>query len=115
MKGTEIFKNVCTMLGCYDYIENTDNGKRAAFVNMINQICADLKIKEITGLSEEIPLEEKQKEALIYGCAMLLSVTLRDAGCAEIYTRLYNSKRAKALCSSDTRADTLPKPFLGGM
>ena len=115
MKGTEIFKNVCTMLGYYNYIQNTNNHNSPSFINMINQICADLKIKEITGLSEEIPLEGKQKEALIYGCAMLLSVTLRDAGCAEIYTRLYNSKRAKALCSSDTRADTLPKPFLGGM
>ncbi len=115
MTGSELFKKVCTMLGCYDFAENNDNGKGAAFLNIVNQISADLGIKEIDSLSQSLNIKECQKEAVIYGCAMLFSVTLRDSGCAKMYTQLYNSKRAKALSQSDFRKDILPKPVLGGM
>ncbi len=115
MTGFELYKKVCTLLGCYDLTENQDNGKSTAFLNMLNQICNDLNLKEIGSLTDAVLYKENQKEALIYGCAMLFSVTLRDSGCAKIYTQLYNSKRAKALSQKDTRKDTLPAPSVGGM
>ncbi len=115
MTGYDIYNRVCALLGCHDLVESKENGKCAVFLNMLNQICQDLGISEIDSLSQKILLHENQKEAFIYGCAMLFSVTLRDSGCAKIYTELYNSKRAKALCKTDTRKDTLPSPTLGGM
>lgn len=115
MTGYDIFDRVCALLGCHDLIENKENGKCAVFLNMLNQICADLGISESESLSQKIIIKETQTEALIYGSAMLFAVTLRDSGCAKIYTELYNSKRAKALCKTDTRQDILPSPSLGGM
>ncbi len=115
MTGYDIYNRVCALLGCHDLVENKENGKCAVFLNMLNQICADLGIREVVSLSQKIIMEERQKEAVIYGSAMLFSVTLRDSACAKMYTELYNSKRAKALCKTDTRKDTLPSPTLGGM
>ena len=115
MTGYDIYDRVCGLLGCHDLIEHKENGKCAVFLNMLNQICADLGVRSLENLSQKIIMKETQTEALIYGSAMLFSVTLRDAGCAKIYTELYNSKRAKALSKTDTRQDILPSPSIGGM
>lgn len=115
MTGYDIYDRVCGLLGCHDLIGHKENGKCAVFLNMLNQICADLGVRNLENLSQKIIMKETQTEALIYGSAMLFSVTLRDAGCAKIYTELYNSKRAKALSKTDTRQDILPSPSIGGM
>ncbi len=114
MTGFDLFRRVCSLLGCQEFAENGENEKTTAFCGMINQIAQDLGLEEIKSLTDEIPLKDKQREALVYGCAMLFSVSLGDNACARMYSQLYNSKRSKALSTTDKRYDVLPSTLKGG-
>ncbi|MBQ6848129.1 MAG: hypothetical protein IJO62_04375 [Clostridia bacterium] len=113
MTGYDIYKRVCSLLGYKDF--GNENDKGAVFHEMLNQIASDLKLDETKSLSDEIPLTTPQKEAVIYGSAMLLAVSIGDSNCAKLYSELYNCKRSSALSSSDLRVDVLPTPQSGGI
>ncbi len=115
MTGYDIFKRVCALLGCYDFLENTDNARSTSFCGIVNQIALDLKLGPIENLSQEIGCNSKFYDALIYGCAMLFSASLRDNGCVKMYSQLYSFKRSKALSTGDTIYDVLPSVFEGGI
>ena len=114
MTGYDIYKKVCLLLG-YDGDENTHtNTKAESMTEIINRIATDLQAEEIENLSCSVTLGKSKEDALIYGCAMLLAVTLNDAGHARLFSELYNAKRGAALKQSGTRFDVLPVPPNGG-
>ncbi len=115
MTGYDIYARVCFLLGYYDFLQDNDNAKKQAFCGIINQICEDLKIKGIESLSQEIKLESEYSEALAYGCAMLFSVSIKDDGCAKMYSALYSGKRSSVLSRTDKRYDVLPVCDSGGV
>ncbi len=114
MTGYELRKRVCSLLGYLETESNNTLLKNENFTNIANQISSDLRLKEIENLSEILSLSPMEFEVLTYGCAMLLATALRDIGSAEVYSGLYNSKRALCLNETDKIKDVLPSPFLGG-
>ncbi len=114
MTGYDVYKRACAILGFSDIEEGNTSVTNEAVTHMINQICADLKIEEFSNLSQNASLNQKEAEALTYGCAMLLNIAIKDNGCASVYTGVYNAKRAAVLNSVDKRHDVLPNPYTGG-
>lgn len=115
MTGYNIYKRVCSLLG-YNEDENTHNvAKAQAMTEIINRIMTDLKENEIENLSSVFNIEKEKEDALIYGCAMLLAVTMNDAAHAKVFSVIYNAKRSTSLAGTDIRVDVLPKPINGGI
>lgn len=115
MKGNEAYKRVLNLLG---YLNNDDSitsdislYKRA--LHAFNQILVDLKQQEINGLECEIDIPKASCEALIYGVAMLLSLTSGDSERNRIFTEIYNAKRSAALSNIDAVSDVMPTTFGG--
>jgi len=110
MTGNDIYRRVLGLLGYLNtniINANTDNFLKRA-PDIINQICLDLKIPQIKLLSDNIVADEKKLDALCYGTAMLMSLVEGDGAKNEIFTKLYNAKRASALSASEKIADKLP-------
>lgn len=115
MQGYDIYKRICVLLGY-----NTENGelsdtRAGRMTDIINQISQDLRIEPIESLSQQMTVEPKKAEALVYGCAMMLAVSEGDASKASVYSQLYNAKRMSALCQKDIVEDTLPTNTDGGI
>ncbi len=115
MKGSDLYKRVLNLLG---YLNNDDSiasdmalYKRA--IHAFNQILLDLNEKEITDLNCEIDIPQKNREALIYGVAMILSLTSGDSERNRLFADIYNAKRSAALSSTDKVSDVLPITFGG--
>ena len=81
--------------------------------DIINQICLDLKIPQIKALDDEMNISPKQEDALCYGVAMLLAVSESEAEKNQLFTQIYNAKRAAVLSSKGTIEDTLPSVSYG--
>ena len=114
MTGYDIFKRVCALLGYEGFFDNADESKSVSFLHIINQILSDLKLPEVGALSSVVDLSQKQKESVVYGCAMLLARNLNDMTLANTFTQLNNGKRNGVLCESNTRQDVIPTPSGGG-
>ena len=114
MTGYDIFKRVCGLLGYEGFFENADESKSVSFLYILNQIISDLKLPEVGALSSVVDLSQKQKESVVYGCAMLLAGNLNDMALANTFTQLYNGKRNGILCENTTRQDVIPTPSGGG-
>lgn len=109
MKGYDIYKKVLARSG----FENGDeivlhNAQFANVLEMINQIAADLKVGEITELSEEVSYSNEITEAICCGVAMLLSLNEGDFEKNQIFAGIYNAKRAAVLGKITHVEDTLP-------
>ncbi len=115
MTGYDIYKKSCAVLGYYDIAEGRSPIRGEAFTDMLNQILADLKADAVEDLGQEMTLTTKLQEACVYGCAMLLSVALKDSNCASLYSQLYNLKRSVVLSGTDKRYDVLPATLDGGV
>ena len=76
--------------------------------DIINQICLDLKMPQIKGLSDEMNISSLQADALCYGTAMLLAVSESESEKNQLFTQIYNAKRAAVLSSKETVKDTFP-------
>ena len=110
MTGFDVYNRCMALLG-YTYQEDeiiTGKTLKARFPEILNQILLDLKIDTIDGLSTRIPLTSEQKDALINGCAMLLSLSEGDVDKNRIYTSIYNGKRAAALSEKCSVEDVMP-------
>ena len=111
MTGNDVLNRVLNLLGYLNsYSTKTDNEnllKRAP--SIINQICFDLKIPNITRLSDKINASEKAIDALCYGAAMIMALVEGDGVKNKMFTDIYNAKRAAALSSKDVVVDKLPK------
>lgn len=99
MKGSEIYKKAMLLLGYNDIIDNSSLQTRfeEQGAELISQIADDLQISGIESLSSDLEINTAQREALIYGTAMLLSLTEGDTSKNRIFAELYNAKRAAAL------------------
>lgn len=115
MTGYNIYKKICALLGYSVGSDSHSDRRTERMTSIINQIAQDLKIDAISSLSEKIETTPQKKEALIYGCAMMLAVTESDSSHANLFGELYNAKRGAALSCTDTRQDTLPAPSEGGI
>ncbi len=110
MTGNDIYRRVLGLLGYLNtnvVNANTDNFLKRA-PDIINQICMDLKIPQISLLSDKIKANEKTLDALCYGTAMLMSLVDGDGAKNRIFTQIYNAKRTAALSSSEKIEDKLP-------
>lgn len=109
MTGNELYKRVLGLLGYLntDTLSGTENLFKRA-LDIINQMCLDLKITQIDMLSDEIKADNKKIDALCYGTAMLMALVEGDGAKNEIFAKIYNAKRALALSNVDKVEDKLP-------
>ncbi len=104
MSGYDIYKKALARLG----LQKSDQKFYEVGFEFLNQISADLKLGEIKSLSEDLILDDDLRETVITGLLMLLSLYIGDTIQNNLYTDLYNAKRAKVLSSNDTVMDVLP-------
>lgn len=116
MKGFDIYKKAMLLLGYNDIISNPplQAGFEEQGADLIAQIAADLRISGEISLSSDLNIGTEQAEALIYGTAMLLSLTEGDAAKNRIFTELYNAKRAAALKKIEKIKDAMPHTEVDG-
>ena len=110
MTGFDVYNRCMALLG-YTYQEGeyvVGKTLKARFPEIFNQILLDLKIEPTEDLSTDIPLNSKQKDALINGCAMLISLSEGDSDKNRLFTTLYNGKRASALSEKSFVEDAIP-------
>ncbi len=115
MTGNDILSRVLNLLGYLNSgtvrSDNDNLLKRAP--DIINQICSDLKIKEIVRLSDNIESDKKGLDALCYGTAMIMALVEGDSDKNRMFSDIYNAKRATALSSKEFIEDKLPKISYG--
>lgn len=111
MTVNEIFDRAVILLG----YSNKDGGYdgleilKSRVLCCVNQILADLTTKgELTNLSDTISIEGVGIEAVIYGVAMLLALSICDNEKNVLFAGLYNVKRATYKSSVHQKKDTLP-------
>ena len=115
MTGYDVLKKVCFLLG-YSFEEQVQSLRFTEKIEeFINHISLDLKIETVSSLTEKIETTSQKREALIYGCAMMLAVSESDGKMATLFADIYNSKRATVLSATDTRSDVLPISNTGWM
>lgn len=114
MTGYELLKGAFLRLGINNDTELLD-GTSKRDLEFINQILIDLKLSPITELSEEVKCSAAEAEAVCCGIAMLLSFTLGEEDKNQIYTAIYNAKRATVLCKTEKIEDVLPKAESGAL
>lgn len=114
MNGYELYNKVIARLGFKRFETGAkDSGLLSRTLELINQICLDLNLKESKNLNENMQLTESEKEALICGVAMLFSLSEGDSEKNKIYTDLYNARRAALLSKTSQIEDVLPKNYDG--
>lgn len=110
MTGYDIFNRAVMLLG-YTYPDGGITANNALLnraCDVIDQICSDLGVQRIDALECELNIDEKTADALLYGTAMLLSLTEGDAVKNQLFAQLYNAKRSAALASLHRIYDVLP-------
>ena len=110
MNGYDIYDRAMIRLGFKATGKNEimDAGIMSRAEEFINQIAADLKLRPIENLSDNIDCSAELSEALCCGVAMLISLSEADANKNVIFTALYNAKRAAVLSGKTFIEDTLP-------
>lgn len=117
MTGFDVFKRCMVLLGYSPESNEVVDNKTLInrMPDIINQIALDLKIPQIFSLSEKININEAKIDALCCGCAMLLALTEGDSGKNQIFTAIYNAKRASVLSQKVKKEDVLPSVRSGGI
>lgn len=112
MTGYDIYESAMMLLGYVsaDGSLSEDEGIKQRAVFAINAIAADMGLKiNIKNLTEGICADNGYFEAFIYGVGMLLSLGEEDREKNEIFTRIYNAKRATVKSGSSKIRDLLPQ------
>lgn len=109
MTGFDIYNRCLALMG-YNISESSVSNQILIdkFPHILNQVASDLKIHNIKCLSENIETSPAKAEALYYGAAMLLSLTEGETDKNQVFTEIYNSKRAAALSQKECIEDVLP-------
>lgn len=110
MTGLDIYKRCIALMG-YTSTESdavSDHTIIERFPEIINQVAADLKIEPIKSLTEIISATDAKTDALCYGAAMFLALSEGDGDKNQLFSSIYNAKRATALSSTDSISDVLP-------
>jgi hypothetical protein len=110
MTGHDLYKRTLSLLGYMNTDTVTPEGDNLLkrLPDILEQICLDLKIPKIKRLSDNIEANDIGCEALCYGVAMMLALVEGDGAKNEIFTKIYNSKRAAALSKIEKIQDKLP-------
>ena len=109
MNGYDIYKKAVARLGYENGDEITlKNTQFSHIFEIINQITADLKLDKLSELSQEIDYSADIIEAICCGAAMLISLSEGDIAKNQIFTNIYNAKRAAILGGISHIKDTLP-------
>ncbi len=115
MTGNDVYIRVLNLLGYYgnESIKTNKDHFLKRFPDLMNQICLDLEIPVINKLSDRVESEGTKLDALCYGTAMLLALVEGDGAKNELFTKIYNSKRAAALATIEKVIDRLPNVSYG--
>jgi hypothetical protein len=115
MTGIDVIKRSLLLLGYVSTDTITANSDRLLRIGLdiINQLCFDLKMPTIDRLEDELLGDETRYDALCYGTAMLVALTEGDGAKNEIFTKIYNAKRALVLSSIEKVEDKLPSISYG--
>lgn len=115
MTGHKIYTRVLNLLGYinHDNSITPDAELQGRALHALNQILIDLKQEEVADMDCEINLSQSSIEALIYGVAMILSLSGCDAEINRVFTQIYNSKRSTALSEICVVTDVLPTVIEG--
>lgn len=115
MTGNELYKRVLILLGYYgnETIKTDTDYLLKRVPDIMNQICLDLKIPPLQKLSDNINANAAKTDALCYGTAMLLTLVEGDGEKNELFTKMYNAKRATALSEKEMVEDKLPNVSYG--
>lgn len=116
MNGYELYKKALTRLG-YNSSDNEtvfSDSRMIRAKELINQILCDLKQPLIDELSANIKVSVEIAETLCCGLAMLLSLCEGDGTKNQLFTDIYNAKRASVLAEISFIEDTLPRAESGG-
>lgn len=110
MTGYDIYKKCLARLGnsCSLNEGLDDSGMINTALEAINQIALDLKLQEINSLSDQLNLDKKQIDALCSGVTMIIALSNGDTEKNNIYTTIYNAKRAMILADVSHIEDKLP-------
>jgi len=109
MNGYDIYKKAIARLGIDSGDEITlDNTGFLHILECTNQILHDLKLNPVKELSEEIMHDASALEAICCGVTMLLALSEGETEKNQIFTAIYNAKRAALLGKTSHIEDTLP-------
>ena len=109
MNGYELCRKAILRMGRQnesDILIHSENTARD--LEFLNQIAEDLKIDTLNELSDEINCDAKEADALCSGVTMLLSLSESEMAINQLYTAIYNAKRATVLGKTSKIEDTLP-------
>lgn len=115
MTGNDIYRRVLGLMGYLDKgarVTDTANLLNRVW-DIMNQMCAELGIPLVERLSDEVVATPVKLDALCYGTAMILALCEGDAAKNELFAKLYNAKRAKAMSSVSKVKDNLPNVSYG--
>lgn len=117
MTGYDIYKRCMALMGLTisDGEVISDHALISRFTEILNQIALDLKLPNISSLSEQITLTPAKADAVCYGAAMLLSFSEGDIAKNQFFTNIYNSKRNTALSEISNITDVIPGVDSGGV
>ncbi len=109
MNGIEIINRAILLLGYNrnQFIDNANEFNIRA-LDILNNICLDLKLPSVASLNDVIHTSEIKLSAITTGVAMLLSLLIGDSNKNIIFTGLYNAKRAMSLKETGLISDVLP-------
>lgn len=112
MSGYDIYKKALLRLGYND--AGINDSKISIAKELINQILSDLRLEPINEMSYKIKASRDHLEAVCCGLAMLLSLSEGDSAKNQLFTDLYNAKRAAILSEISFIEDKLPIAESGG-
>ncbi len=114
MTGYEICKKAFLRLGLEGQNEVVLH-KNTSFrdLEFINQIAEDLKLSPLEEMSAVPSWSYEELQAVICGVAMLLSFSEGENSKNQLYTSIYNAKRAALLGKVEKIEDTLPNAESG--
>lgn len=115
MTGYDVIKRAMHLLG-YSGQEgdpSESNGTAVKGLEIIKQLSLDLKMDDVSSLSESLELSKAKEDALCYGMAMLLAITEGDTNKNQLFAEIYNAKRGAALNEISSVKDCLPKVTAG--
>ncbi len=109
MTGYDVFKRALSLLNLSGKTVFRDReAENSAVLEILNQLLLDLKCKEIASLGQTLVISDSKSEALVYGVAMMIALTVGDAAKNGLFAEVYNAKRSIALSELTHIRDVLP-------
>ncbi len=115
MTGYDVIKRAINLLGYSgDGVDPCESDSTSAKgLEIIKQLLSDLRCGGISSLSDPLDISQAKEDALCYGAAMLLALTVGDAERNRLFTEIYNAKRGAALGNTARVQDRLPNVTAG--